>query len=250
MTTIEIFYSNLGFNLKDLSHPISKIINELESKNELGKKLDEFFLKSLGLALVDIKEFDKKVYKIYLQRIKTQPDSFFGHVFEIMQFQHFVKVSKYKNLDLKFGNANKNEPDFFFNNFGFEVATRRLEVSLENEKPASKLLTTFNEKNDKPYANENTVLLIDMTNVSEKAISKSVKMSLIEFNEIIEKETKFGCVIFFTEWIEEISMTRVLIASSVVFSKTCNADLKKMLENIFFHDNEFSKGKMIMLNNK
>ena len=252
MKHIETYYKNIGINLEDLEHPISHIINEIPTKTQIQQESTKLYLKVLGLALIDIKGYDKKIYKKYSERIKKCKDreAIYGHIFEIVQCSHFIGVSKKENLSFKFGDANKNEPDFILNNFGFEITTSRFSDDSENFEPGQKLLTAFRKKNKKLYVNNDTALLIDITNISERAFGKSVSMSLEEFCNIVKVESKFGVVLCFTEWVDKQTLNTALITSAIIFSDNCNAELKSMIETVFFKPNNIGKEDNYLSKNK
>lgn len=252
MKSIEVFYQNRGIDLKNMKHPISKMIYETPLKTKAEQESSKFFLKKLGNALVDIKSFNKSIYRKYISRIVTclDNDSIYGHIFEIMQCAHFIRVAKDKNFTFKFGDANKFEPDFFFNNFGFEITSCRFTDKSENFEPAEKLLNTFKKKNKKKYISNKTGLLIDITNISEKAYEKPVSMSLEQVCEIIKKESQFGMVLCFTEWIDKLTLNSTLICSADIFSDNCDPELKNMIETYFFKKNNIIGGTNFLSKNK
>jgi hypothetical protein len=243
MEYIQSYYKNIGINLEDLEHPISRMINEIPTKTKIQQESSKLYLKVLGLALIDIKEYDKKIYRKYRDRIKKcrNDESIYGHIFEIVQCSHFIDVSKKKNLSFKFGDANKNEPDFIFNNFGFEITTSRFSEDSKNFEPGQKLLTAFRKKNKKLYVNNETALLIDITNISKRAFGKPISMSLEEFSKIVKEESKFGVVLCFTEWVDNETLDTALITSAIIFSTNCNTELKTMIETVFFKENNIGK---------
>lgn len=251
MQNLQLYYRSLGINLEDLKHPISKILNEIPTKTIVEQASSKLNLIVLALALMNIKEHDKKIYRKYSDRIKKcLNESIYGHIFEIVQCSHFIDVSKRENLPFKFGDANKFEPDIIFNNFGFEITTSRFSDDSESYDPGKKLLSSFRKKNKKLYVNNDTALLIDITNISERAFGKSVSMSLEQFRKIITDESNFGVVLCFTEWVEEETLNTTLITSAVVFSKNCNPNLKTMIETIFFKENNIDQKVNYLSKNK
>lgn len=252
MEHIRSYYKSIGIDLKDLKHPISNIINEIPNKSKTQQESTKLYLKVLGLALMHIREYDKRIYKKYSSRIKTcfNNESIYGHIFEIVQCSHFIDVSKKENLSFKFGDANKNEPDLIFNNFGFEITTSRFSNDSDNFEPGEKLLKAFRKKNKKEYVNNQTALLIDITNISEKAFGKPVSMSLDQFCKIITDESKFGVIICFTEWVDKETLNTSLITSATIFSNDCNTELKTMIETVFFKENKIAERENYLSKNK
>lgn len=252
MKHLQSYYKRIGIDLENLKHPISRMINEIPAKSKIQQESAKLYLKVLGLALIDIREYDKKIYKKYSSRIKTCYDneSIYGHIFEIVQCSHFIAVSKKEKLSFNFGDANKNEPDFIFNNFGFEITSSRFSDESDNFEPGEKLLTVFRKKNKKKYVNKETALLVDITNISERAFGKSVSMSLEQLCKIVKDETKFGVVLCFTEWVDKESLNTALITSAVIFSDNCNAELKTMIETVFFKENNIAERESYLSKNK
>ena len=252
MEYIKSYYISIGLNLEDLEHPISRMINEIPTKTKILQESSKLYLKVLGLALMDIREYDKKIYKKYISRIKTCYDneSIYGHIFEIVQCSHFIDVSKKEKLYFKFGDANKNEPDFILNNSGFEITSSRFSNKSDNYEPGEKLLTVCRKKNKKRYANNETALLIDITNISERAFGKSVSMSLEQLCQIVKDETKFGVVLCFTEWVDKETLDTSLITSATIFSDNCNTELKIMIETFFFKENNIAEKENYLSKNK
>lgn len=251
MKDVQAYYSNFGINLDDLEHPISKLINDIPSKNINEQNSSKLYLQVLALALMDIKDYDKKIYKTYSNRIKKDKgESIYGHIFEIVQCAHFIQTSKKENLTFKFGDEKKFDPDFIFNNFGFEITSSRFSDDSLNFDPSNKLLHSFRKKNRKKYVNFDTALLIDITNISERAIGKIVSMSLEQFCEIVKMESKFGVVICFTEWVNKDTSNTTLITSAAIFSDNCNKQLKIMLETIFFKENNIENQSNYLSKNK
>ena len=243
MEHLQSYYKSIGIDLENLKHPISRMIKEIPAKSKIQQESTKLYLKVLGLALIDIREYDKKIYKKYSARIKTcfDNEAIYGHIFEIVQCSHFIDVSKKENLSFKFGVANENEPDFIFNNFGFEITSSRFSDDSDNFEPGEKLLTAFRKKNKKKYVNNETALLIDITNISERAFGKSVSMSLEQLCKILKDESKFGVVLCFTEWVDKETLNTALITSAVIFSENCNAELKTMIETVFFKENNIAE---------
>ena len=243
MKYITAYYTNLGINLNDLDHPISKMIHGLPSRTEVQQQSIILQLKSLGLALMDIRGHSKSVYKKYTGRIiKTKNEAIYGHIFEIMQCAHFIQMSKDNQLPFKFGDANKKEPDLVFNNFGFEITSSRFSDNSSNFDPAAKLFYAFGKKNSKAYIGGNTALLIDITNVSQRAYGRQVAMSLKQFAEKIRAESKFGAVIFLSEWIDSTTLDVTLKVSEHIFSEDCNPELKSMIPSLFCRDDNTGNG--------
>lgn len=251
MEKIKTFYKNLGIDFTNLNHPISKMINSVALKSQTEQENLKHYLRVLALSLVDIKEHDKKIYKKYANKIKTaNNNNIYGHIFEIVQCSHFIDVCKKENLIFKFGNANDGQPDFLIDNLGFEITSSRFSDDSPKFDPGNKLLQSFRKKNKKSYISSSTALLIDITNISQKAFGKEVSMSLNQFCEIVKLESKFGVVLLFTEWVDENTGNTALITSGIIFSEDCNEQLKSIIENIFFQVNNIEQNKNYLSKNK
>lgn len=252
MEKIILYYKEiLGIDLANLSHPISKKINSLTSLSDKDRKINEHHLRTLALALFDIKEYSEEIYKTYLKRIVKNSDiSIHGHIFEIKQCAHFIETSKRENLDFKFGDADKKEPDFFVNNSGFEITSIRFAESTTDINPGNKLLDKFWNKNGKDYAHNNTALLINISEATFQTFQsgKLVNQSLDDVRKIIKSRTKFGIVLCFLELIELID-GNIHFKGTVYpeYSDDCCPELKDLIENKFIkgQKNEFGKDTFI-----
>ncbi len=191
---LKYYKETLEIDLSDLTHPISAKINSIPYSSEIDQKVKEHHLRIFGLSLMDIKAYDENIYDFYLKRIVNNFDiSINGHIFEINQCAHFIRISSENKLQFKFGDANQNEPDFIVENIGFEMTSIRFSESSDKSNPGRKLLKKFIDKNKKEYANGNTVLIIDINQPSYHTIKngKQVAPTLAEIREIIRKESKW-----------------------------------------------------------
>ena len=75
-------------------------------------------------------------------------------------------------------------------------------------------------------------------------------MSLEQLCKIVKDETKFGVVLCFTEWVDKESLNTALITSAVIFSDNCNAELKTMIETVFFKENNIAERESYLSKNK
>lgn len=237
MNKIERYYKEiLGIDLTDLEHPIAMKINSLASSTETDKTIKEHHLRILGISLIEIKTFDQEIYDYYLKRIVKNNDiSINGHIFEINQCAHFLRISKAHNLDFKFGDPNKDEPDFIVNNFGFEITSSRFADNSNKSNPGRKLLNKFRKKNDRPYANTECVLLIDINQISYHTFKNGqpVSPTFEEVREIVRKESKFGLVIFLMEWIDKTETIHFKGTAYTEYNENCNSELKLMMKDKF-----------------
>lgn len=247
MNYIVQYYKNeLGIDLTDLSHPISKKINSISEVSVKEKEIKKHHLRVLGLALIDIKNYDEDIYKTYLKRIINNKDiSIHGHIFEIKECAHFIETCKNEKLEFKFGDANLKEPDFIVNNCGFEITSIRFSEETNEINPGNKLLNTFRNKNSKKYANINTALIIDISEATYQTFEKNipVSISLNDVKEIMKKEMKFGVILCLIEW-TEMNGDNINFKGTVypVYSENCTKELRKIIEDKFIKGqmNEFN----------
>ena len=255
MNYIEQYYKNeLGIDLTDLSHPISLKIKKILEYTDEEKKIKEHHLEVLGLALMDIKKYDEKIYKIYLKRLLNNKGiSIHGHIFEIKECAHFIDKCLSEQLNFSFGDANLKEPDFIVDNCGFEITSVRFLDTSKSINPGNKLLNTFRNKNAKEYANSNTALIIDISEITFQTFEKNlpIEISLDDVLKIMSSEMNFGVVLCLIEWIE-INNEKIDFKGTVkpVFSKNCTSELKNIIENKFIKGqlNEF-KGEIFISSN-
>ncbi|MDP3359533.1 MAG: hypothetical protein Q8S41_09310 [Lutibacter sp.] len=248
-----IFYyykETLGIDLSDLSHPISSKINSIPFSTLIDQKVKKHHLITFGHSLIDIKVYDKKIYNFYIKRIARNSDiSINGHIFEINQCAHFIRTAKKNNLKFNFGDANQNEPDFIVENIGFEITSIRYSEKGNMSNPGRKLLKKFNEKNKKEYAAKNVVLIIDINQPTFYTIKdgKSVTPTFEEVREIIKNEAKFGLVLYFMEWIENIN-DNFFFKGTVYpdYSENCSAELKTLMEQYFFKGKYNYEGEILV----
>ena len=243
---IEYYKNVLRIDLTDLSHPISKKINSINEFSKNEKEIKKHHLRILGLALIDIKNYNKDIYKKYLKRILNNKNiSIHGHIFEIKQCAHFIETCRNENLDFKFGDANLKEPDFIVKNCGFEITSIRFSETTNEINPGNKLLNTFRNKNSKKYATPNTALIIDISEATYQTFEKNlpVTMSLDDVKEVMKKEMNFGVILCLIEW-TEISEDKINFKGTVypVYSENCTKELKEIIEDKFIkgQTNEFN----------
>lgn len=250
----EYYKNELGIDLTDLSHPISFKINTILEYTDIEREIKKHHLKILGLALMDIKNHDEKIYKLYLKRLVNNKDiSIHGHIFEIKECAHFIEKCLYEKLDFRFGNADLKEPDFIVNNCGFEITSVRFSDTAKEINPGNKLLNTFRNKNGKQYANSNTALIIDVSEITYQTFKKNlpVEISLKDVQKIMSTEMNFGVVMCLIEW-TEINEKKIDFKGTVypVYSENCTNELKDIIENKFIKGqmNEF-KGETFISSN-
>ncbi len=239
--------------MNDTQHPLVVKINSIPSATEDERKIKEHHLRTLGLSLIDIKKYDENIYNYYIKKIVNNKDiSIHGHIFEINQCAHFIRTSKKGNLMFQFGDPNLNQPDFLVENFGFEITSSRFTTFNTESNPGIKLLRKFREKNKKNYANTDCVLLIDINQMSYHTIKNGqpVTPTLENIRETICKESKFGLVLYFVEFIQ-IDNGNLRFKGTVFrdYNKDCNPALKKMMNKNFTHGNQKLGGNLLITPN-
>lgn len=251
MEKIIIYYRDfLGIDLNDGTHPIVQKINSIQSSSTKEREIKEHHLRTLGLALMDIKEYDKSIYNYYTKRIINNSDiSIHGHIFEVNQCAHFARIAKEKKLNFIFGDPNLNQPDFIIEKNGFEITSSRFANYNEDSNPGIKLLRKFREKNRKAYADIDCALLIDINQMSYHAMKngKPVSPTFKKVRETVRKESKFGLVMYFVEWIENQNGNLHFKGTVYTdFNQDCQPELKKMMERYFISGSHTFGDEIIM----
>ncbi|WP_349352024.1 MULTISPECIES: hypothetical protein [unclassified Flagellimonas] len=251
MEKILKFYRDLlGIDLNDSAHPIVQKINSIPSSSKRDREIKEHHLRILGLSLMDIKDYDKSIYEYYTKRIVNNTDlSIHGHIFEINQCAHFIRVSTDNNMKFEFGDPNKNQPDFIVESNGFEITSSRFTEFTEDSNPGIKLVRKFREKNKKNYADMDCVLLIDINQMSYHTMKngKPVSPTFEEIRETIRNESKFGLVMYFVEWIENNNGNLNFRGTVYTdYNTKCKPELKKLMESYFIKGNHNFGDEVIM----
>ena len=233
---IRYYKDNLGIDLNNLKHPISMLINLAMTSHEFDQKTLEHKLRTLGLALMDIKEYDDELYTFYLKKIVKNADlSVNGFIFESIQCANLISTAIECNMEFRFGDHNKNEPDFFLNNCGFELTTVRFSPESNKLNADKKWLSSFRDKNQKKYATNNTALLIEITQVVHYAskLEFRPKLSFNDVLEIIKKDTKFGVVLNYIEYTMPIE-NNIEFRGTVhpAYGKNCSSELSETIQKI------------------
>lgn len=247
---IEFYKNDLGIDLNNLKHPISAMVSLAISTHEFDKQILKHKLRVLGLALMDIKKHDKAIYSFYLKKIIKNADlSVNGFIFETIQCANLISTAAEYNMEFKFGDHNKKEPDFLLNNCGFELTTVRFSQESNKLNADKKLLSSFRGKNQKTYANENTALLIEVTQIAHYASKPEFKPEL-SFNDVLKmfkNESKFGVIL---SYIENIVPTEnnIEFKGTVhpVYSENCNPKLLETIQKITKGQfNEFNENPLL-----
>lgn len=236
MDKIIPYYESLGIDLHDLKHPISQLIYLAEKTSGIEKKQIKQKLRMIGLALMDIQDYDQNIYIFYIKKtVKNADFSLNGYIFEIIQCANLIKTIIDKKMEFKFGNHMKNEPDFIVDGCGIELTSIRFSEKSEKSNTDSKLLSKFRQKNGKDYANSNSLLLIEITQAVHFA-NQSPHQPNIQFNDIlktISNESKFGIVLCYVEY--TVPTENNLHFKGTVYpayGKTCSQNVKTLFQII------------------
>ncbi|MBW4359390.1 hypothetical protein [Flavobacterium taihuense] len=243
---IEFYKTSLGIDLNNLKHPISMMVSLAMSTHEFDQQILRHKLRVLGLALMDIKEHSEELYTFYLKKIVKNADlSVNGFIFETIQCANLISTAVEYNMEFKFGDHNKKEPDFFLNNCGFELTTVRFSPESNKLNGDKRLLSSFRDKNKKKYANENTALLIEVTQIAHYANQPEFrpKLSFNDVLEIFKTDSKFGVVLSYVEFTVPTE-NNIEFKGTVypVYRENCNAELLETIQKITKGQiNNFSK---------
>jgi len=233
---IPYYRDRLGIDLENLEHPISKLVDVALRISGLEQIVVKQRLRMIGLALMEIKDYDANLYEFYLKKIVNNADiSVNGFFFEVIQCSNLIKTSQEEKIIFKFGDHNLDEPDFFLDDCGFELTTIRFAEKSNKRNADQKLLSKFREKNKKKYANKDTLLLIEITQVVHYANQPEYKPSIGFKNllKIISSESKFGVVLCYVE-------NTVVVPETIHFKGTvhpaygneCSQKLQNVIQKI------------------
>lgn len=204
MEKITVYYESiLGIDLNNLNHPISKLIFLAKKTTGIEEKQIKQKLRIIGLALMNIKDYDQNIYNFYIKKtVKNADFSLNGWIFEIIQCANLIKTSQEKKMQFKFGDSNKKEPDFIIDGCGVEITSVRFPEESQKNNADTKLLSKFREKNEKDYAKGNSLLLIEITQTTHFANQGNHKPNA-QFSDILQviaNESKFGIVLCYVEY--------------------------------------------------
>lgn len=247
---IEFYKNDLGIDLNNLKHPISMMVSLTISNHEFDQQVLKHKLQVLGLALMDIKEHDEALYSFYLKKIIKNADlSVNGFIFETIQCANLISTAAEYNMEFKFGDHNKKEPDFFLNNCGFELTTVRFSPESNKLNADKKILSSFRDKNQKEYANKNTALLIEVTQIAHYAskLEFKPKLSFEDILKIFKNDSKFGVILSYIEYTVPTE-NNIEFKGTVypVYSENCNPKLLETIQKITKGQfNEFNENPLL-----
>lgn len=200
---ITYYESVIGMDLNNLNHPISQLISLAKKATGIEEMQIKQKLMMLGLALMNIKDYDKNIYNFYIKKtVKNTDFSLNGWIFEIIQCAHLIQSCKENEMQFKFGDSNKKEPDFIIDGCGIELTSIRFSEESQKNNADYKLLSKFREKNRNDYANGNSLLLIEITQTVHFANlgNHQPNKNFNDVLKIISNESKFGIVLCYVEY--------------------------------------------------
>ncbi|PIF60050.1 hypothetical protein [Flavobacterium sp. 2] len=237
MENITTFYeSMLGIDLNNLKHPISQLISLAKQTTGIEEMQIKQKLRTIGLALLDIKDYDQNIYNFYLKKtVKNADFSLNGWIFEIVQCANLIKTSNENEMQFKFGDSNKKEPDFIIDGCGIESTSIRFPEESQKNNADSKLLSKFREKNGKEYADGNSMLLIEITQTVHFANQDNHQPNT-QFNnilKIISDESKFGIVLCYVEYtVPHKDNLHFKGTVYTAYGKNCTENVKSIFQKI------------------
>ena len=191
-------YSEIGIDLSSTNHPFAREYHDVKKINkDIATAAFEHFLLVFITDLMIIKKYRPMDYDYYRKRIKANHISFWGERFEISWYAFLLHKFSGVIADLKRGTESV-EADFVFNYNGNPVALETTTVKFQNTPrltdPIEKILNKIQEKEEKPYANSNCILVIDITNLSfYRKVFQNFSVSITEL--LLRLESKFGLVL-------------------------------------------------------
>jgi hypothetical protein len=225
----EIIISHLkdfGFKLDD-SSKLNEFILGMSLENDFLRKQFELFNGELIIALKELEKQDNKNYKFYLKTLLDAEvgGDFWGERFELLFHHKLLNAQNQKIItELQRGKEGR-EPDllFLFQDYkiGVELTTLKFtKAETSADYVLNKILDSIVKKSRNKYAEVNTTLVIDITNLAfnNSIFTKGTLLDLITVNEskISEVSSKFGMVLF----------------TESVFNETAKKDLKRITQPI------------------
>ncbi|MBK6263398.1 hypothetical protein JKA74_00010 [Marivirga sp. S37H4] len=165
-------YQKFEFSLGDES-VITKYLKYLETPDlEIRKQVELFHLELLE-SLISIQEHDIKSSNRYIKNLKSSENlrNFWGEKFEVIIHSKLIKLVDQNAISTVRRGKDGKEPDLLFDfenhQLGIELTTLKFEKSPNKLELASfkKMMDKISEKNNNVYANKNTVLFIDISNI-------------------------------------------------------------------------------------
>ncbi|MGZ2370819.1 hypothetical protein ACXR6G_13640 [Ancylomarina sp. YFZ004] len=253
-------YSLLGIETKK-NKVLVEFLNRMSSSNEILNRQFELFHMDFLNGLSNIKDFDKKSFDRYIEKInETKGElNFWGEKFEVYIHSKLIKANPDIINDLNRG-VDGIEPDLIFKHnetqLGIELTTLKfVNPPKSKEIILSKITKCILEKNNKPYSNERCALLIDITNIIayEKILNLNINEIIKELFKgfgYLNKEMNFGMIILCNSIFKQREDKTLYHSLNPRFgflseTKPMNKDLKSFLDiffNRFISDDNFHLG--------
>ena len=248
---IEKIYEKIGIDIK-ANKFIREYIDFINVNDQIIKKQFELFHMDFLLGLNNIKEFDPKSFKRYIDKINQTKEgiNFWGEKFEVYIHSKLIQGVSEFIQNLKRGRDGI-EPDLIFNYnndfLGIELTTLKFTNNPKtNESILSKITDKILEKNKNPYSNEKCALIIDITNIIfyEKKLNISINQIFKElFNgfKYLNKEINFGAIVLcYSSYRQNVDGTlkHVLKPKILLIDETKNVE-KNLNEFLNFLFNNF-----------
>lgn len=205
-------YKEIGIDLKDGKHPLSKEFDLYEKEiNESIKKDIEFFLIDFVVAMRTFQKTDKNSFNYYQKRIKENSNlNFWGEYFEAILHFKFIEKAKRIGFDIRRGIIKKGEPDLVIFNenesFNIEITTLKYTDKSNKSNPENKIIERIIEKNNKSYANNNCILIINISNLlyNEMLGITSFNKPLLNIFKEMESIVKFNRIMLFETFFSKV----------------------------------------------
>lgn len=241
-------YSKLGIEISS-NDVLTDYLELLEDQPEILRNQFELFHLELILSLYEIKKHDTISFDRYVKRINETRGkvNFWGEKFEVFIHSKLLKANFHIKNNLKRG-IDGIEPDltFNFNNsqLGIELTSLRFIESPKNKEVIiNKVAECMLNKNNKPYANDKCVLLIDITNIIayEKLLSFNINQIFKEefhgFN-YLGREINLGMVVLCNFVFKQRTNGDIYLMLNprlgfMSEKKQMNTDLKKFIDIVF-----------------
>ncbi len=256
-------FKALNFHYKDVTSNINTIEDEIKNlfghdilfepesnKNKLNNILNqtknyyltnkfEYAIANIGKLhffirdMKDIRDYDKNTFKKTRKQLKKHLyyTSFYGFRFEAGIMSLFIR----QNINFKKQEA----PDFgiSYNNkiYYVECASVRFSKAASVNEIKLKIDRKILEKNEKIYANEKTILFMDITHMYGLESETNGNMYLNKIVENIKKnlqEYKFKCVVLFIGLYDRENVKYVM-GDIKIYNEDLDMNLKDILNLVF-----------------
>jgi hypothetical protein len=185
---------------------INDFIEIIRHNNNLHGKLYNFLLKELIIDLHKINENNKNYFRRYLTEINNSKGEtrFWGHRFELFFHSKLLQgISEF--FDYVRRGKDGEEPDFLISKNSIELGVELTSVRFEKNNIClndvnNKIRDKIIEKNNKKYANNKCLLVIDTTNLVYNGILNDfnfidkVKFEEVKLGYLNEINFEFGCI--------------------------------------------------------